>query len=282
MVHCWVCGYKSKNLYHLLKKYKPNYLQKYVDTFLSAEDLSKLSEKEKQKTESSTEEEKSLDLPDDFCMLATLFSSRHAGHDDDVDVAMNYLKARGADSKETLWYWRMGISKANRRLSRRIIVPSFNAQGVLNYFVARSFVKGVNPKYENASLERENIIFNEINIDWTSELVLVEGVFDLIKCNENATTILGSELPGHFSLFQKIVENKTPVALALDPDAETKALKIAQRLFEFDIPVRIVEIDSALYKDVGEMSREQFLGSLQNAKPFNVEYLLKAKIRKIV
>lgn len=276
VVHCWVCGYKSKSIFHLIKTYKPEHAKKYLEEFAKAEDLTALLQPGNKENTTSTKNSKP-ELPEDFCLLS--MASRKERH---VVEALNYLKARGADSVDDLWYWRLGVSKDDRKLSRRVIVPSFDAYGNVNYYSARAYDKSIKPKYENPSVDREKIIFNELNIDWGSELVLVEGVFDLIKCTDNATTILGSELPGHFMLFQKIVENKTPIVLALDPDATEKSYKIAQRLFEFDVPVKILEIDPAVHEDVGSMSKEQFKASLQNAQSFNVEYLLKAKIRKIV
>lgn len=280
-VHCWVCGYKSRNLYHLLQRYKPDFLKRYVENFLSAEDLNKIIEKNNEKLGIKNKEavpERKVELPEDFVLLAT----GDKNNDWCVRDARNYLKARGADSIDTLWYWRLGVSRDDRKLSRRVIVPSFDARGDLNFYSARTWIPNAFPKYENPFADRENLVFNEINIDWKSELVLVEGVFDLIKCVENATAVLGSDLPGHFQLFQKIVENKTPVALALDPDAEKSTFRIATRLHEFDVPVRIVEIDQTKFKDVGDMSKPEFEEALHNAKTFNVDYMLRTKIRKIL
>ena len=86
---------------------------------------------------------------------------------------------------------------------------------------------------------------------------MVEGVFDAIKAGENAVPILGSTLREHSKLFQKIVENDTPVYVALDPDVDKKTLKIIKLLLEYDIEVH--KIDILPYNDVGEMSRDQFL-----------------------
>jgi hypothetical protein len=100
-------------------------------------------------------------------------------------------------------------------------------------------------------------VFNEINIDWNEELTLVEGPFDLMKCNDNATCLLGSGLARDALLFNKIVENKTPIVLALDADMKNKTMSLAKRLHEFDIQVRILKTDG--FEDVGEMSKKQFL-----------------------
>ncbi|NIT99670.1 MAG: toprim domain-containing protein, partial [Nitrosopumilaceae archaeon] len=66
---------------------------------------------------------------------------------------------------------------------------------------------------------------------------IVEGVFDLFKCNDNATTILGSTLDTDYKLFEKIVVYNTPILLAFDNDktGQRKAMKIAAKLREYDI-----------------------------------------------
>ena len=69
---------------------------------------------------------------------------------------------------------------------------------------------------------KKQIIFNELNIKWDEELTIVEGPFDLTKSNFNTTCLLGSSLNESYELFKKIVKNKTPVLLGLDPDAMTK------------------------------------------------------------
>ena len=41
-------------------------------------------------------------------------------------------------------------------------------------------------------------------------MTLVEGPFDMVKCDDNATCLLGSHLPVNSLLFQKLIQNKTP------------------------------------------------------------------------
>jgi len=264
VLHCWVCGYKSKNLLHVLKKYYQDFAERYIEEFSGSIVLLDINGNKEKVYEA-------IKLPEDFELLVTN-SANNEG-------AINYLKARGVTDIEELWYWRFGVSHASVALQGRIIVPSFDYRGSLNYFSARTMFKNIRPKYFNPECERENIIFNELNINWDEELTIVEGVFDLIKCNNNATCILGSDLTSNYKLFQKILKYKTPIVLGLDPDARAKTLKLAKRFFEFDIPVRIVEYPNG--DDVGSMSKNQFNDLLEDAKLFDVNYLLRAKIASI-
>ena len=147
-----------------------------------------------------------------------------------------------------------------------MILPSFDAEGKLNYYVARSIFKDNKFKYINAKVPKKNVIFNEINIDWNQELTLVEGPFDLIKSNDNSTCLLGCSLKEDQLLFKKIVKNNTDVCLALDPDVSDKAYKIAELLLSYGINVRI--LDCTGYDDVGEMEDSIFRERLSLAKKY--------------
>jgi len=272
LTHCWICGYKSKNILELLQKFHKVYTEEYIKGFLKSEELFA-------EIKENVEEDKSIRLPLDFELLAT--ADRQ---DPLVRRYIGYLKSRGIKNinlESSLWYWRFGFSRNDTRYKDRIIFPSFDENGNLNYFTARSINKFIKPKYVNPPINRNSIIFNEIILDWKKPLVLVEGPFDLIKCTQNATCILGSELNNDYLLFQKIIRNNTPVILALDPDAAVKQNKIAKELYSWNIDVRVLEIPKK-YSDVGEMESEQFISILGNAIPFSVEYSLKSKIARII
>ena len=102
----------------------------------------------------------------------------------------------------------------------------------------------------------KDIIFNDLYLDWSAPVTLVEGVFDAIVAGDNSIPILGSTLRKDSKLFQKIADKGVSVYLALDPDAEKKALHIAKSLLEYGIEV--YKVDVSPYKDVGEMTKEQF------------------------
>lgn len=264
--HCWVCGSKSKNLVPLIKKWFPQHLPEYIKTFVQGDQLTDLEDSD------AKPEVAVASLPLGFRLLATA--------DDEIPVRKikRYLSYRGIYSDRDFWYWKLGITTDDEDLIDRVIIPSFDADGVLNYWTARSTQKGQMPKYINPKVDRTTIIFNEINIDWNKPLTLVEGPFDLLKCNENATCLLGSEFSPEYLLFRKIVEHQTPVVLAMDEDAKHKALKIAKALSEYDIKVTLLWV-SAKKGDVGAMTKEEFRLLYAGGTVFNVETYLLQKIR---
>lgn len=276
LLHCWSCGYKSRNLLDLIRKVHPGYYTEYLKRFVGTEQLrindlnGKIAEPE-------------FKLPNGFHLLAL------PNEDITLEVthraAISYI-AKRFDLKTDqldpshLWYWKFGISLEDRAFVNRVIMPSFSSDGELNYFTGRAFVD-LNPKYINPNVHREDVIFNEININWNEPLTIVEGPFDLIKCNTNATCLLGSDLTTEYKLFLMIIKHKTPIILALDPDANDKALKIAELLSEFDVSVSLMNIPKP-YKDVGELTQTQFNSLLGSVIPFTKDYLLRAKISRIL
>jgi hypothetical protein len=243
---CWVCDLKGKTLDYLFKKFRPSFLQEYLGVF-SRKSLS-LSPEERLDNEIQQ-----VQLPKGFKVLAANLKAV----DPDLCAVKRYATSRYLTHPD-LWYFKIGTCLQGR-YRRRLIIPSFDAEGVLNYYVARAIDKSQTMKYLNAKIPKKDIIFNEINLDWKQELTLVEGPFDLMKCNQNATCILGSNLNEKYLLFKKIVENKTPVLLALDPDATKKMHDIARLLSSYGINVRIASVSNTIYEDVGSMSKEEFL-----------------------
>lgn len=281
LTHCWVCGYRSTNLMDLLSIYHPHLIEEYRDKFNIKQtfkrcltfDVSNLFD-EKEIGSGAAKIQPILRLPPGF----TLMASNIGRGNKPVEDAWKYLQSRGVTESE-LWYWKFGITDhkpepGEQNLRFRVIVPSFDAVGELNYFSARAYWKNLKgAKYSNPDIKRETIVFNEMNIDWSQELTITEGVFDLIKCNENATCLLGSTMDKSYALFQKIVEKETPVLLALDTDAKAKTLKIALLLAEYGIQVRIFECPSE-FSDVGKMSKVRFNAERSRATTFtSADYL---------
>jgi len=242
---CWICNQRGRSLYRVVRRFGSFNEQEGWRALTGAprEDLSRF--------ETLFESEKPdeiiqvVDLPTDFRSLT------HKKLDSCGKKALQYLKNRGIDKKDILG-WKVGYCTSGRYRDR-VIFPSFNEDGNANYFVARSLTEG-DFKYLNPAASR-NIIFNELYLNFEKEITIVEGIFDAMKA-ENAVPILGSTLSEYSVLFKKIIKYDTPVLLALDKDAEWKAIKIKRLLLKYGIEVR--ELDLEGYEDVGEMSKDEF------------------------
>ena len=76
--------------------------------------------------------------------------------------------------------------------SNRIIIPSYDSEGVLNYFVSRAIYDGP-MKYKNPKVSKDVIGF-DLFINWKEPIVLCEGVFDAITIRRNAIPLFGKTI----------------------------------------------------------------------------------------
>ena len=65
-----------------------------------------------------------------------------------------------------------------------IIIPTYDADGRLNYFTARSFEKEPYVKYRIPPASRD-VVPNEHLINWNVPVILCEGLFDAIAIKRN-------------------------------------------------------------------------------------------------
>ena len=247
--HCWVCGIKGRKVSSLLFKYAKESLQGWLQKFATSEQRKFIDEPIKEEV---------VELPEGFIPLTKSVS------DPDYRAVIRYLDNRGIGEKE-IWRYRIGTTLRGRT-RRRAIITSYDVEGKLNYWTARAIDDGT-VKYINPKIDRIDVIFNEIDVDWTKELTLVEGPFDLLSMGGNATCLLGSSLLQSHALFQRIVGNQTPIILALDSDVKKKTHNIAKLLFSHGINVKM--LNTGDYKDVGEMSKEEIEEAKKIAQVWN-------------
>lgn len=268
--HCWVCGRKG----HII-----GVLHKFCDREAYLEYMNRFADKDSIRINTHEEEEQTISvLPPDFKMLAIHQTGGYAKQ------ALRYLKKRGITDRD-LWYFKFGITDGRCetdegwKWENRVIMPSFDDKGELNYFCGRAMGEA-KFKYNDSEAQKTHIIFNELNIDWTQELTIVEGIFDLIKCNDNAVPLLGSDFRDTSALFMKILQHKTPVLLALDNDmSDSKIPWIVKMLMRAGIHVRVLDLDG--YKDVGEMTKKVFLQRRKEAEVWNEKTLMKNRISRM-
>jgi DNA primase len=110
----------------------------------------------------------------------------------------------------------------------RIIIPSYDEYGKLNYFIARSYLLYTKLKYKNPEVQKEIIIFNEKLINWDEKIYIVEGAFDSIFI-PNSIPMLGKFMSDH--LFDKLYDQaKGGITIVLDPDAWNDAERLYHRI----------------------------------------------------
>lgn len=235
--HCWVCGQGGRNLLRLLAlggKDHPDYVEYAAEI-------------EKPKEALPERQYERVRLPMEFRPLCVPWQSPY------YRQAISYLARRGITPDDILTY-KLGYCESGR-YAERIIVPSFDEYGELNFFVGRAVWERLGLPYLSGKFDKD-IIFNDLLVDWERPITLVEGPFDAIKAGTNAVALQGKFMSPR--LFDKILARKPEVRVALDDDAWEDSLRIMEKLMGFGIDVQYVELGGK--KDPGEMSHDEFLG----------------------
>lgn len=256
---CWVCNHRGNNLAKLFKKANASEehlqeLRKYAKKF-----------KSRQVTESKTD----LKLPKEF---KSMFDITH----DDIKGrhALAYLKKRGLSKYDILKY---NIGYCNGGLyDNMVIIPSYDADGQLNYFTARNFNQNSPLKYKNPPASR-NIVPFELYINWSSPLILCEGPFDALAIKRNVIPLMGKNIQS--ALMKKIVTSEVKkVYVALDQDAMREALKHCETLLNEGKEVYLVDLPD---KDPSLLGFEKFTKLLHQTAKLTQYDLMELKLQMV-
>lgn len=194
--------------------------------------------------------------------------------------AMEYLQKRGI-GWDIIYDFNMGFTtydENDKISSNRIIIPSYNKFGELNYWTGRDFMgNDKRQKYYNPKVERKNIIFNEEKIQWDADITLVEGPFDHLVV-PNSVPLLGKVLDKNFKLYWEILKNANAnINVWCDGDAIDSVIKIYKNLNNGRlynkiryIPTREENDPSLLYQLGG---RKAISEHLKNSKKIKEVYL---------
>jgi DNA primase len=154
-----------------------------------------------------------------------------------------------------------------------IIIPSYDANCNLNYFVSRSFKKDDFIKYRNPDTSRDIIPF-EIFINWDLPIILCEGVFDAFAIKRNVIPLLGKNIQN--KLMKKLISsNVKKIYIALDKDAQKQSLNICEQFMNEDKEVYLVDLDD---KDPSDTGFEQMLNKLYTTPQLTFSNLIKKKL----
>jgi DNA primase len=212
---CWSCGDTHNthgSLYKLIKKYgNPKLLKKYQ--ILKPED----------EFQQGAKFYKTITLPKEFIKLSDIHPAyKLTPHYKQV---MSYLKKRNI-TDEIIRKYNIGFCY-DGEYACRVIIPSYDIDEELNYFIARSYLTKSKLKYKNPEAQKEIIIFNEYLINWDETIYIVEGVFDSIFL-PNSIPMLGKHLSK--TLFDKLYNQAKKIVIVLDGDAWEDAQKLYHNL----------------------------------------------------
>lgn len=254
---CWVCGTKGRTIRSLLKHLNL--------TRAEAENVLQYVQRGEEQEETTTK--KIVRLPEEFEPLELAsHSSVYANR------VRKYLYARGLTDIDFVRY---GIGYCMKgKYADRVIIPSYDENNALNYFVARSLNSGTYLKYVNPDIDKSNCIIFENLINWDEPIILCEGVFDAMAIRRNAVPLLGQNISP--ALMKKIITSLCPdIYMTLDRDAVKRALKHCETFLSMGKRVFFIEPSE---KDPSEEGFRKFTEQVQQAKELTFSSLVKYKI----
>jgi hypothetical protein len=244
--HCWVCDAGSKSILSL-----------FIKTKKPKQTIDQVAELYDKKTKAVMDH---IDTGPTIMALPQEFRSLMIPRKDpEYRQAMFYLKKRGI-TIDTIAKYNMGYCSSGR-FKQRLIVPSYNEDGTINYFVARTYYKEEEKKYDNPPNPKTMVPF-EMYISWKFPVILVEGIFDAIAIDRNAVPILGNTVSPAI-INKLLIEGVKEVYLALDDDAQKFIYRNILRLIEAGIQVHVVMLPPG--KDPGDMSQTEFFTLLERS-----------------
>ena len=261
--HCWTCedinATKGKTFKSLFRKFSASQNQR-SELSKAIGDVSLI------RSDNKEEEKQFLVLPTEFIPLWEKSNSLFYNH------AKHYLKKRNVTEDDILKYG-IGYCESGK-FDKRIIIPSYDSQGQLNYFTARSYYSDSYYKYMNPEASKDIVGF-ELFINWNIPIILVEGIFDAIAVKRNAIPLYGKTIPR--ALREKIAEkNVKHIYISLDKDALSSALKLCQEMMNEDRNVYFIDLQE---KDPSEVGFSKFWDIVEQTRRLTFYDLVKNKMR---
>lgn len=260
---CWICStksnFKGKTIKSLLKRI--NVSQIYIDELKYVNPSVKIPVPYRN--------ELKFELPKEFISLKDNIKDKY--NNTLSKHALAYLKKRNINNDDIVKY-NIGFCPEGK-YSNRIIIPSYDSKGKINYFIARTYIDD-SFKYLNPYLPNKDIIGFELYINWNLPIILCEGAFDAIAIKRNVIPLFGKKISD--ALMKKIITSQVKsIYLTLDQDARTDMLNHAEMLLNVGKKVYIVEIKD---KDPSQLGFKKFTELIQNATPLYFSDLIDKKL----
>lgn len=260
--HCWVCDAKGKKIQTLLKRLHVDskrikrVFEIYGDDYIVSSTI--------------VEEKVELRLPSEFKSLL----EKPKGINPLYRKVLQYATDRGI-TKEDIIRYNIGYCDGGM-YSNRIIIPSYDGDNRLNYFIARSVFSDEKFKYKNPPVSKNVTVF-ENQINWEEPITLCEGVFDAMSIKRNAIPLLGKFIPKTLmdSIYKKGVKE---IKILLDNDAQDQALYYVNYFMNNGITVTNV---LPTEKDAGDMGFSEVNSILKNTSKTEFSDIISQKLANL-
>ena len=191
---------------------------------------------------------------------------------------LDFLKKRRID-QSTIDRFSIGYTTWDEEeyiMRNRLIIPSYDAYGSLNYWVGRDFTGFQKIKYRNCTADKKAIIYQENLINFDNDIYLVEGVLDGLRL-PNTIAMLGKVLTKDTKLFQTLYQRaKSNIFIILDEDTkemETKRIYTLLNTGRVQGKIYYCDMKESSYKDFSEAyekgGKRALISIVRSGKQFN-------------
>jgi DNA primase len=251
--HCWISDQKGRSIHSLFKQL--NLPRERFDELDRIIKISKFRHTDDRVTKEI------LQLPAEYKPLWVTKNTP------DYRNAIAYLKSRNVSIFDIIRY-RIGYCESGV-YSGKIIIPSYDAAGQLNYFVSRAFYQADWQKHKNPKVSKDIIGF-EMMINWNEPVILCEGAFDAIAIKRNALPLFGKIIQP--TLRKKLIEKRVKdIYICLDSDAIRNALDIADNFMKEGLNVYFVELQE---QDASELGFEEITNRISETTQLTFQSLI--------
>lgn len=261
--HCWISDEKGRTIKSLFKKLRvsKSTWDEYNAIFGRVNRYSNLPNFE------NNGKSELVELPKEFKPLYQKSNSIKWKH------ALNYLLNRGLRVEDIVKY-NIGYCE-DGEYEDKIIIPSYDERGKLNFFVGRSFYD-TKFKHKNPKVSKDIVGF-DLLVNWDTPLVLCEGAFDAIAIRRNAVPLFGKSIQSE--LEKKIIGNSVKkLYICLDSDALKNALGLAKKFMSYGIETHLVDLGD---EDPSEMGYERINKKIYDTPALDLRKLMEYQLFKI-
>ena len=247
--HCWVCDVKGRNILSLLKRLNTSNekLEQLASELKNNNFYININQKDEK------ENAHRVFLPSEY----KIFN----GSKDPYQLnAYNYLTRIKKLTDEKIKKYNIGYCDEGL-YKDRVIIPSYDDNGNVNYFVARAIYSNMPKKYLNPKINKEIFPF-ELYVTFNFPIIFVEGVFDAISIDFNSVPILGNTI-SDYMIETLVGHDVESVYLFLDGDAKKFLYRNCKKFIENNIYPTVI-LPSNKRKDPGESSQEEINLAFKN------------------
>ena len=259
--HCWISDEKGRTIKSLFKKLRVSKLtwDEYNSIF------SRVNRYNYDQANDQVNDQ--VELPKEFKPLYQKSNSIKWKH------ALNYLLNRGLRVEDIVKY-NIGYCE-DGEYEDKIIIPSYDERGKLNFFVGRSFYD-TKFKHKNPKVSKDIVGF-DLLVNWDTPLVLCEGAFDAIAIRRNAVPLFGKSIQSE--LEKKIIGNSVKkLYICLDSDALKNALGLAKKFMSYGIETHLVDLGD---EDPSEMGYERINKKIYDTPALDLRKLMEYQLFKV-